>query len=132
MYGDIQTGGSGDARRLGTYARALTGVQQRLEAGRLSVSGFASLSPRRRVVDEFGALGISGPYRVSRANGVFGTELVELVTRDRNQPAVIVNVLPLTRFTDYEFEPFSGRLLFRRSVPVDGRPVQSGVDSGDV
>ena len=79
---------------------------------------FASHDSLRQVIDEFAALGISGPYPVSNPNGVSGTERVEIVTRDRNQPALVLSTVPLTRFTDYEFEPFSGRLLFRRPVPA--------------
>ncbi|HUU34845.1 MAG TPA: hypothetical protein VMW48_12340, partial [Vicinamibacterales bacterium] len=83
---------------------------------------FASRDSLSQVVDEIAGRGISGPYSVSNANGVSGTEKVEIVTRDRNQPAVILSAAPLARFTDYEFEPFSGRLLFRRPVPaVDER-----------
>ena len=79
---------------------------------------FASHDSLRQVIDEFAALGISGPYPVSNPNGVSGTERVEIITRDRNQPALVLSAVPLTRFTDYEFEPFSGRLLFRRPVPA--------------
>jgi hypothetical protein len=69
------------------------------------------------VIDEFGGRGISGPYSVSNPNGVSGTEKVEIVTRDRHQPAIVLSTQLLTRFLDYEFEPFSGRVLFRRPVP---------------
>ena len=118
LYGDLRASTlGGDSRRLGTYNRTLTGFQQRLEAGRVTVTGFASKTALHQVVDEIAALGLSGLYSVSHPNGVSGTERVEVITRDRNQTAVVVNVLPLTRFTDYEFEPFSGRLLFRRPVP---------------
>ena len=82
------------------------------------VNVFASHDSLRQVIDEFAALGISGPYPVSNPTGVSGTERVEIVTRDRNQPALVLSTVPLTRFTDYEFEPFSGRLLFRRPVPA--------------
>jgi hypothetical protein len=59
---------------------------------------------------------------VSNPNGVSGTERVEIITRDRNQPALVLSAVQLTRFTDYEFEPFSGRLLFRMPVPsIDER-----------
>jgi hypothetical protein len=81
------------------------------------VNLFASHDSLRQVVDEYAALGISGPYPVSNPNGVSGTEQVEIITRDRNQPALVLSAERLTRFTDYEFEPFSGRLLFRRPVP---------------
>ena len=118
MYGDLQTSSfSPEAQALGAYNRALTGVQQHFENSRAMVNLFASHDSLRQVVDEYAARGISGPYPVSNSNGVSGTERVEIITRDRNQPALVLSSLRLTRFTDYEFEPFSGRLLFRRPVP---------------
>jgi uncharacterized repeat protein (TIGR01451 family) len=123
VYGDMQTAaGSYDAQQLGIYSRTLTGLQHHFENRRVAVNVFASRDTLRQVIDEMGGRGLSGPYTVSNPNGVSGTEKVEIVTRDRNQPAVILSTVPLTRFTDYEFEPFSGRLLFRRAVPaVDER-----------
>ncbi|MFN7982688.1 MAG: SdrD B-like domain-containing protein [Vicinamibacterales bacterium] len=118
LFGDIiATTLGGDARRLGSFNRALTGVQTRVETGRLTVAGFASHTALRQVVDEIAALGLSGPYSVSHPNGVSGSERVEIVTRDRNQPAVVLQTQPMTRLTDYEFEPFTGRILFRRPIP---------------
>ena len=117
LYGDLQTLGSGHpSRQLGAYSRTLTGAQHRYENRTVAVNLFASRDSLRQVVDEFAALGLSGPYSVSNANGVNRTEKVEVLTRDRNQPAVILVVTPMVRFTDYDFEPFSGRLVFRRPV----------------
>ena len=119
MYGDLQTSSFSPAvQELGAYNRALTGVQHHFENTRTMFNVFASHDSLRQVIDEFAALGISGPYPVSNSTGVSGTERVEIVTRDRNQPALVLSTVQLTRFTDYEFEPFSGRLLFRRPVPA--------------
>lgn len=118
LYGDMQTAGSSaEARNLGVYSRTLTGVQQHFQNRMAMVNLFASRDSLTRVIDEMSGLGTSGPYAVSNANGVWGTEKVEIVTRDRNQPAVILNVETLLRFTDYEYEPFTRRLLLRRPVP---------------
>jgi uncharacterized repeat protein (TIGR01451 family) len=118
MYGDLQTASFGpEAQALGAYNRALTGVQHHFENSRAMVNLFASHDSLRQVIDEYAARGISGPYPVSNPNGVSGTERVEIITRDRNQPALVLSAVQLTRFTDYEFEPFSGRLLFRMPVP---------------
>jgi hypothetical protein len=122
MYGDLQTASfSPFVQELGAYNRALTGVQQHFENSRTMVNLFASHDSLRQVIDEFAALGISGPYPVSNPSGVSGTERVEIITRDRNQPALVLSALRLTRFSDYEFEPFSGRLLFRRPIGFDER-----------
>jgi hypothetical protein len=97
----------------GAYNRVLTGIQQHFENKRTMFNVFASHDSLRQVIDEFAARGISGRTPVSNPNGVSGTERVEIITRDRNQPALVLSAVRLTRFTDYEFEPFSGRLLFR-------------------
>ena len=119
LYGDLQTAAFGrDAQNLGTYSRSLTGLQHHFEHRDAVANVFASRDSLRQVIDEIGGRGVSGPYSVSNPNGVTGTEKVEIVTRDRNQPAVILSAVPLSRFTDYEFEPFGGRLLFKRPVPA--------------
>ena len=111
----------GDVRSLGAYARTLTGGRQHYESERLKFDLYASRDSLRRVIDEQPGRGISGPYVVSSGAGVQNSEQVELVVRDRNQPAVVLEVQPLARFTDYEFEPFSGNLLFRRPIPTVDR-----------
>jgi uncharacterized repeat protein (TIGR01451 family) len=123
LFGDLQTAVSRtEARDLGVYNRTLTGLQHRFETSRTSVNAFASRDTLKQIVDEFAALGVSGPYSVSNPNGVSGTEKVEIITRDRNQPAVVLSRVSMTRYADYEFEPFSGRLVFRRPVSaVDER-----------
>ncbi|MBK9341199.1 MAG: hypothetical protein IPN04_11720 [Rhodoferax sp.] len=68
-------------------------------------------------VDEQPARGISGPYAVERPNAIANTETVEIVVRNRSQPAVILSRTRPRRYSDYDFEPFSGRILFREPVP---------------
>jgi len=120
-YGDFTTGesrfGALGARALGAYNRTLNGIRQHFENGRVSFDAFASRDRTTQVVDELQARGVSGPYALSRADGRINSERVELVTRDRNQPGVILGTEVLERFTDYTIEPFTGRLIFRRPVP---------------
>lgn len=117
LYGDYTTQDSNQARSLGQYNRSLTGLQGRYEEGRVTANLFAADDNLRQVIDEFPARGVSGPYSVSNPNGVTGSEKVEIVVRDRNQPTVILKATALTRTSDYEFEPFSGQIVFRAPVP---------------
>ncbi|MEZ4417320.1 MAG: SdrD B-like domain-containing protein [Gemmatimonadota bacterium] len=122
LYGDFNTASYDPASQLGRYARTLSGALQQYSSDRMSLRTFASRDRFQQVVDELPALGISGPYALSRADGLLNSERVELVTRDRTQPGVILDVVPLQRFTDYTIEPFSGRLIFKRPIPsVDER-----------
>lgn len=130
LYGDIVTGsgaservGQGrvariQARNLGQYERSLTGVRGHLEGKKGFFDSFAAHDSLRQVVEEFPGRGISGPYAVTNAaHAVLGTEQVVIITRDRHAPQRILDTRPLTRFIDYSFEPFSGRILMNRPVP---------------
>lgn len=130
MYGDISTGdgfsqfygqgqvASTQVRDLGQYNRSMTGVRGHAENAKGFFDVFAAEDNMRQVVEEFPGRGLSGPYTVSNsANAVLGTERVEMIVRDRYAPSRIVETRQLTRFTDYTFEPFSGRILFTRPVP---------------
>ena len=120
-YGDFNTAagfGQTGSRALGDYGRTLTGAVEHFENSRAAITAFASRDRSRQVVDVIPGAGISGPYPLSRADARLNSEQVRLVTRDRNQPAVILQSRTLERFTDYTVEPFTGRILFRRPVPA--------------
>lgn len=122
LYGDFstlsQTPFSGlPARQLSQYSRSLNGVRSHVEGELGSLNTFAARTSSRAFTEELPALGVSGYYALSRTNIVPNSEKVELITRDRRQPALIISTIALTRLSDYEIEPLSGRLLFRTPVP---------------
>ncbi|WP_158982707.1 SdrD B-like domain-containing protein [Lysobacter panacisoli] len=128
LYGDFQTGDSlasqtGVAqdgkivmRSLGNYNRTATGFGWHFEGKRVRGNVFAMEDSLRQVIDEFPSQG-SGPYGLSNSAVLEGSERVEVVTRDRNQPSRIITVRPLARLVDYSFEPFSGRILLNQFLP---------------
>jgi hypothetical protein len=117
LYGDFQTLAPTDQSWLGSYARTLTGLTAHYEGPQAKVNAFGAMESAHQFVDEQPGRGISGPYAVSQANAVANSEFVELLVRDRNQPAVVLSRQVLTRYVDYDFEPFSGRIIFRQPVP---------------
>ncbi len=117
MYGDYTTGDSNPARSLSQYGRSLPGVRAHYEEGNVIANAFVARQSLSQIVDEFPARGVSGPYSVSRSDGVAGSEKIEILVRDRNQTTQILKATPLTRSLDYEFEPFNGQILFRAPVP---------------
>jgi hypothetical protein len=117
LWGDYTTQDPNPARRLSQYNRTLPGARGHYEEGSAVVNAFVAQESFKQVVDEFPARGVSGPYSVSNPNGIKGSERVELIVRRRDQTSVILKVTPLTRETDYEFEPFNGQILFRTPVP---------------
>lgn len=117
LYGDFNTPAATPARNLGTYNRSLTGIRSHYEAGNAAVNAFASRDRTRQVVEELPANGTSGPFTLKAGDIVGNSEKIEIITRDRNQPAIVLKSVPQTRFSDYEIEPLSGRILFRAPVP---------------
>lgn len=130
LYGDFQTTdgqpamaplGSGQGplapRSLGVYNRSATGLNWHFDTPRVRGNVFAMHDDLRQVVEEFPSQG-SGPYGL-RNNAVYeGSERVEVVVRDRNQPSRILSVRPLVRLVDYGFEVFSGRILLNQFLPA--------------
>ena len=117
LLGDYTTGDNNPARQLSQYNRSLSGARGHYEEGKVIANGFVAQQTFRQVTDEFPARGVSGPYSVSNPNGVSGSEKIEILTRDRFRPVNIIKVTPVTRNLDYEFEPFTGQILFRAPVP---------------
>ena len=119
MYGDFTTQSPSEVRLLGAYNRSLTGVRSHYENSFLSVNAFASQDKSRQVIDEIPGQGISGPYYLKTADSVANSEKVEIITRDRNQPSVIIKTVPMSRFSDYEIDALTGRMLFKE--PINSR-----------
>ncbi len=116
-YGDFATPRADDRRMLLAYDRSMTGLTYHAEGTRAVFNGFFSRNGIRQTVDELRGRGLSGPYYLTQPNAVINSERVEIVTRDRNQPAVILRTQPMARFAEYTIEPLTGRLLFRAPVP---------------
>ena len=116
LLGDFQTRTEDEVRALGNYQRSLNGARAHYENSRVDATAWGSRDTTRQIVEEIDADGTSGPYRFRTANGLINSERVEILTRDRNQRSLVLQSEPQSRFTDYEFEPFTGRLLFRAPV----------------
>ena len=115
LFGDYATQSDNPARQLTQYARALNGAKGHWQLGTVTVDGFASETSSTQSVVEFRANGTSGPFQLD-LRGVTNSQQVDLITRDRNQPAIILSDTPLTPFTDYAIEPYSGLLLLKNPV----------------
>lgn len=117
LYGDFTTAATDEATKLASYSRSLTGGKYHFENDTVKVNAWAARDTLRAYVDEQPGLGISGPYAVAQPNAVANSEKVELLVRDRAQVSVVLKRELLTRFVDYDFEPFTGKMLFRKPVP---------------
>ena len=122
LYGDFTTQVSSrsgqTATQLSQYNRSLNGARGHFENDTVSSNAFASRGTSSRVIDEFPAKGVSGFYTLTNTDVVANSEKIEIITRDRNQPAIVIKTEQLVRFTDYEIEPLTGRILFRAPIPT--------------
>ncbi|APV51363.1 hypothetical protein BWI17_17710 [Betaproteobacteria bacterium GR16-43] len=117
LWGDYTTQSASPARKLSAYSRSLTGVQQHYENSRVSATAFASRDTLRQVIEELRANGTSGPFQIANNGALVNSEKVEILTRDRNQTSIILSALPQARFSDYEIEALTGRILFKSPIP---------------
>ncbi|HXN14891.1 MAG TPA: SdrD B-like domain-containing protein, partial [Usitatibacter sp.] len=116
LWGDFTTTATSDTRKLSNYNRSLTGVKEHFENSRVSANLFASRDSTRQVIEELRANGTSGPYQLGTPGALVNSEKVEIIARDRNQPALVISSVPQTRFADYEIEALTGRILFKAPV----------------
>ncbi|MFH1499464.1 MAG: hypothetical protein ABII82_16765 [Verrucomicrobiota bacterium] len=116
LLGDFNTRADSETRQLGDYNRSFNGVRVEHETSRFRGGLWASDDSTDQVIREIRANGTSGPYNFQAGNGLLNSETVEVLVRDRNQSSVILSTTTLTRNVDYDFEPFSGRILLRRPL----------------
>lgn len=116
LFGDFSTRTTDSSQTLSSSSRSLTGARGRYETDPIGATLWGAETSSRQMVQELPANGTSGPFDFRAAQGRLNSETVEILTRDRNQPGVVLQARTLRRFSDYEFEPFSGRLLLRAPV----------------
>ena len=117
LYGDLAIEAQADAIRLGAYRRSLTGGRAHIEQGPVTVDLFIAETDESQRVVEFRGRGVSGPYDVNFNGIAEGSEIVEIVTRDRDQPSVILSAQSQTRLSDYTIDFFRGAIIFNRPIP---------------
>jgi uncharacterized repeat protein (TIGR01451 family) len=116
LYGDVRYGAEASAFQLGGYQRTLEGAKAHFERGRLSVDLYAAETNATQQIVEIPGLGISGPYQLAFDNVVENSEVVEILTRDRDQPSVILSTERLARFTNYTLDYFDRSIIFTAPV----------------
>ena len=129
LYGDFQTGSSfsqalggnqvapQQQRNLGQYNRTMTGVRLYQDDGKGYTDSFAMRESMRQAIEEYRGNGTSGPFSIANLNAIENTEKIEIIVRDKNNVSRILSITPLTRYLDYTFEPFSGRILLKAALP---------------
>lgn len=117
LYGDFVTQSPNEVQQLGNYSRSLNGAREHYENHNVSANAWAAYDNNRQIVEELPANGTSGPYAFHSSNGLMNSEKIEVLTRDRNNSGLVIKTVEMTRFSDYEFEPLTGQILFKAPIP---------------
>ncbi|WP_296242688.1 SdrD B-like domain-containing protein [Psychrobacter sp. UBA6739] len=129
MYGDLKTQIDNDEGiKLGQYNRTLTGLKAQYEDSNTRITAFIAETSSSQRVNETRGLGISGPYPLAENFDAVleNSETVEVITRDANNPGLIISRETLTRFADYEIDPISRSLFLKAPIAsqdIDGNPI---------
>ena len=129
MYGDLKTQIDNDEGiELGQYNRTLTGLKAQFEDNNTRVTVFLAETSTSQRVNETRGLGISGPYPLAENFDAVleNSEIVEVITRDANNPGLIISRETLTRFADYEIDPISRSLFLKSPIAsqdLEGNPI---------
>jgi len=111
---------------LGAEGRSVDGFEAGVVYGPLSVRGFAAEVSGDSFIREVDGRGVTGPYDIGLDDAELNSERIELITRDRFNPDVIITVNPQNRFQDYTPDILTGTIRFNRPVPqfdADFNPV---------
>jgi uncharacterized repeat protein (TIGR01451 family) len=118
VYGDYNTGDSQNpAKVLSNINRSFTGFRIHQQNPHFEYTAFTTRDSVKQFVEEIAANGTSGPYLATRMDLVRNSETVEILVRDRNQPAIILKDVSETRLTDYEFDSLTGEIIFKHPIP---------------
>ena len=125
MWGDFET----DALRtdsIARYQRTLTGGNLRYETGGTVVQAFGARPDFQRSTEVLRGNGTATFYRIGGAPIEQNSEILEVITRQRENPGIVMATRRLSRFADYTMDPVSGYITLHEAVPSqdqDGNPV---------
>lgn len=115
LFGDYDTGMS--ITDLARYERRFNGVKTGLQGENAGFNAFATETNQSFMRDELRGDGTSGLYFLSSAPIIINSEIVRIEVRDRFDTGQVISSTTLSRFLDYDLDPFNGSLYFKQPVP---------------
>lgn len=117
MWGDYSTADGSDNADIGRTSQILNGASGMYNNGRLTAQLYGARPEDLHKVTEFDGNGTAMFYNIGDDRIVRHTDIVTLLTYDRNSPGLIINQQPLTRYVDYTIDYFTGDMRFNRVIP---------------
>jgi len=118
MWGDYLTDSTDDHEDLARSRRTLTGFNAVIDDDKNRFRFFAAPQKDQRVSEEVAGNGSAMLYRLQSYPIVSNSEVVELITRSRDNPGIVVARTRLSRFGDYTIDPVFGYVTFSTSIPT--------------
>lgn len=116
-WGDFTTDATNSYKDLSRVQRTLTGVEGVYDNGTLKLLGFAAQEDNIRKVVELEGNGTAMLYQIPGGDIVRNSEVVELLTMDREASGLVISAQPLQRFTDYVIDYVTGDIRFVSAIP---------------
>ncbi len=117
MWGDYLTDNTVRGADIATTQRTLTGLNGIYDDGRTRLQLFAAEQDNQRGFEEIPGNGTAMQYQLQHAPIVKNSEVIEVVTRDRNNSGLIISTAKMQRFSDYSIDDYTGFLTFHRVIP---------------
>lgn len=117
MYGDYVTDNNASPADIAKTSRTLTGLNAIYDDGKTRVQAFAARQDNPRVTTEIPGNGTALHYQIQDTI-VRNSEIVEIITRDRANSGLLLNVEKLERFRDYSIDEVTGNITFHRVIPT--------------
>jgi uncharacterized repeat protein (TIGR01451 family) len=114
LWGDFSPGFTDN--ELLAYQRSLSGLKYHFEDEQSAFTAFHNTSQQRQIVDRIPANGTSGFYPLTRVPIVVNSDIIEIVTVDREHPELVIHTEQKTRFVDYTIDANNGKVLFKSPV----------------
>ena len=117
LYGDFTTATSAEVRQLSQVNRTLTGIRDEYRDRNLRLNSYLARDNSTQVILEIPANGTSGPYLLNAPGDIVtNSEVVQLIVRDKSQPAIILSTTTMTTINDYSIDPILKSILFTRPI----------------
>ena len=118
MWGDYLTDTDAEQNNLAISRRTLTGFSGAATKGNNRFRVFAAMQDDPRVAEEVPGNGSAMLYRLEQFPIVNNSEVVEIITRSRDNPGLITGRTRLSRFGDYTIDPIEGFVSFSSVIPT--------------
>ncbi len=118
MWGDYITDNETTTGDIARVQRTLTGLNGIYDNGKTRLQAFAAQQDNLRGYEEIPGNGTAMQYQLRDTPIVRNSEIIEIVTRDRDNAGLIVSTEQLQRFRDYSLDDVSGYMTFHRVIPT--------------